>query len=404
MKKRVFLPIITITVIALVVAGFTGQKKPVSTPENSLEKRIAALESEIENLKAQLSDGQPADKKSSAFKGEQKPFLGPRTWTEGTQGWEEDGANIWTSAGTTPVYNVGIGTAAPAYKLDVKYNASIFGYIGGSNNAVYGETNTSTGDGAGVYGVGTHDNSVTSAKGLRGIATVAPNVYASLPLSSVAGSGGPGGWFWGNNKSTGSWWSAPGAGAVCWGQYGVVGITNDIGYGGVFGQATEDGSAGVWGMSDYAEAYLAYFDGLTDYGLLVVSGSKSCAMATSKGNKALFSIESPEVLFVDYGSGKLNNGKAYIPLDPTFLEVVTIDATQPYRVVVTPTDACNGLYVIKKESSFEVVEIADGTSNVTFDYQVIAHRKGYENKRFPEVKLPKRHRAKSTATNNELRY
>ena len=597
MKGKVIIALVALLVISFLVVGLTPKDKKTST-DGFLEERIKALENEIAELKVLLKQDPGGDLKKDVVQDEPKAPLGPRAWTEGARGWDENGVNIWTSVAPLPIYRVGIGTIAPFCELDVNgsiavsggiydgasfgtddyvlvadgagavawepspagvagdyiwnqfaaaqnpgdfwingtgragvttgkygelnhasygvygqynasnygqlgrngygvygcgstygvygyynatnygqlgrsgygvygrgstygvygygvygvrgygttygvwgyynasnyghvgrngygvygrgstygvygygstygvygyYSATIFGYIGNSANGVFGVSNSSTGEAAGVYGQGTHDNSVTSAKGIRATATTAPNVYVSIGISSVAGADGPAGWFWGNNKSSGSWWAAPGAGVVGWGRYGLVGITNDIGYGGVFGQATEDGSAGVWGMSDFAEAYLAYYDGITDYGLLVVSGAKSCAMPTSKGHKALFSIESPEVLFVDYGSGKLSNGRASVVLEDTFLEVVAIDASHPYRVVVTPTDACNGVYVIKRDDGFEVVEMGDATSNATFDYQIIAHRKGYEDKRFPEVRLMERDQMVTTATSEAIR-
>ena len=45
-------------------------------------------------------------------------------WVEPTRGWDENGTNLWTAILT---YNVGIGTNAPAYKLDVTGNSRIQG-------------------------------------------------------------------------------------------------------------------------------------------------------------------------------------------------------------------------------------------------------------------------------------
>jgi hypothetical protein len=36
-------------------------------------------------------------------------------------------------------------------------------------------------------------------------------------------------------------------------------------------------------------------------------------------------------------------------------------------------------------TGFEVRELHHGTSNVTFDYRIIARRRGYETKRLPDV-------------------
>ena len=40
-------------------------------------------------------------------------------WIEGTRGWSENGTYLWTAVSPLPNYNVGIGTNAPSYKLDV---------------------------------------------------------------------------------------------------------------------------------------------------------------------------------------------------------------------------------------------------------------------------------------------
>jgi len=40
-------------------------------------------------------------------------------WIEGTRGWSENGTYLWTAVSPLPNYNVGIGTNAPQYKLDV---------------------------------------------------------------------------------------------------------------------------------------------------------------------------------------------------------------------------------------------------------------------------------------------
>ena len=51
------------------------------------------------------------------------------------------------------------------------------------------------------------------------------------------------------------------------------------------------------------------------------------------------------------------------------------------KVIITLTDECNGVYVKKGKTGFDVIELNNGKSNATFDYVVYAKRKGYENKR-----------------------
>ncbi len=299
-------------------------------------------------------------------------------WVEPSRGWDENGTYLWTAVSPLPNYNVGIGTATPGYKLDVVNTTG--------NGAIYGNYSGSYGYGAGVIGHGTHDNTITSSKGIIGQVTMPYNPYVGL---AVCGYGNAdeaiAGWFWGDNiqQATGYFWS--GSGIIAVGEdAGVIGNSNYI-YGSAFaGYVNGSGSDVLWGYNGYSATYveLATYDAYAIYS----NGVKSTCMPTSKGNVTLFCTESPEVLFVDYGSGRLKEGRAYVEIDPVFLETVKIDRNHPYRVIVTPTDECNGVYVVKKDKGFEVIELNGGKSNATFDYQIIAYRKGWEDKRFPERK------------------
>jgi len=62
--------------------------------------------------------------------------------------------------------------------------------------------------------------------------------------------------------------------------------------------------------------------------------------------------------------------------------LATINTEVPYHVFVTPLGDCNGLYVTNKTTdSFEVHELGGGTSDVAFDYRIVALRKDYEEVR-----------------------
>jgi hypothetical protein len=99
---------------------------------------------------------------------------------------------------------------------------------------------------------------------------------------------------------------------------------------------------------------------------------------------ALYSVQSPENWFEDFGSGTLSNGAAMIALDPEFAQTVSLAAG--YHVFITPNGDCKGLYVSNKTaSSFEVRESGAGTSAVTFDYRIVAKRTGYENVRLANL-------------------
>lgn len=96
---------------------------------------------------------------------------------------------------------------------------------------------------------------------------------------------------------------------------------------------------------------------------------------------AMQAMESPEAWFEDFGSGQLTAGEATISLDKTFLETVSV--AEGYHVFLTPTGESQGLYVTQKTpTTFVVKESSGGKSSVSFDYRIVAHRKGYEKDRF----------------------
>ena len=66
----------------------------------------------------------------------------------------------------------------------------------------------------------------------------------------------------------------------------------------------------------------------------------------------------------------------------------TISSKADYKVFLTPSGECEGLYVANRTAnSFEVRELHQGTSNVQFDYRIVANRKGLESTRMPELSL-----------------
>lgn len=119
-------------------------------------------------------------------------------------------------------------------------------------------------------------------------------------------------------------------------------------------------------------------------GSLVCSGSKSAAVPVDNGQRqvALYAVEAPQNWFEDFGSGKLTNGTAAITLDPLFAQTVN---TTDYHVFLTPRADCEGLYVGNAtDTGFEVHELHSGRSNASFDYRIVALRRGYENVRLED--------------------
>ena len=108
--------------------------------------------------------------------------------------------------------------------------------------------------------------------------------------------------------------------------------------------------------------------------------------AGTKHRVGTYGVQSPENWIEDFGSGSLFGGVATINLEPTFAK--TVSGKADYHVFLTPAGDCEGLYVAgRSATSFEVRELKRGTSNVLFDYRIVAHRKGLETARLPELNI-----------------
>ena len=150
----------------------------------------------------------------------------------------------------------------------------------------------------------------------------------------------------------------------------------------VFGR-NESSSAGATGgefQNPKGTAKIAHWDGAKFYAILS-TGVKSTVMPTSNGHRVLICPESPEAWFEDFGEGQLINGRAHIELDPLFLETVTINNQYPMKVFVQLNEDCNGVFVKRGDTGFDVIELQKGQSNAHFTYRVVAKRKGFEDKR-----------------------
>lgn len=113
-------------------------------------------------------------------------------------------------------------------------------------------------------------------------------------------------------------------------------------------------------------------------GLQVVGGSKNAVVGTSSGARALYTEESSEVWFTDYGFGRLAGPRMRVPLDPVFVE--TIARGEAYHVFVQAYGASE-LYVANRTpQGFDVV-LREGDPRTEFSYRIVAKRRGFEGKR-----------------------
>jgi hypothetical protein len=191
------------------------------------------------------------------------------------------------------------------------------------------------------------------------------------------------------------------------GVWGDTGGPNNENYAGVLGTANENVAG--WFVNDSsgsetlfvennaassASANIILTDGANFGGrcMIDVSGTITCngkvvnVVGVDGGARrvALYSMQSPENWFEDFGSGALSNGAATVTLDPTFAQTVNTGAE--YHIFLTPNGDSKGLYVSQKTAnSFEVREQGSGTSSVAFDYRIVARRMGYENLRLEDL-------------------
>jgi len=255
--------------------------------------------------------------------------------------------------------------------------------VDGSSSSAYGVSGTSYGDG----------NSGSSFDGVSGL--------TNTPLPGNAGVFGDA------YTTSGSYSTMGGFGFVA----GVWGDTSDVNDGtsnqtvGIIGTADSFPAAFFVNNSESAATIEAVNNSIGGTGLFKVftattlkgtcgigDGDLSCTgqvkslVSAGGGTRTVetYATQSAESWMEDYGTGVMRMGVAVVKIDPAFAE--TISATPDYHVFITPNGDAEALYVINKTgSSFEVRESKGGTSSMTFDYKIVAKRRGYENQRLVDV-------------------
>ncbi len=139
-------------------------------------------------------------------------------------------------------------------------------------------------------------------------------------------------------------------------------------------------------------------------GSFIANGTKSAVVETrSFGKRQLYTVESPENWFEDFGKARLGNGRATVKLDPVFTE--TVNTENDYHVFLTPKGDCTGLYVANQSaSSFEVRELQGGKSAIEFDYRIVAKRKDHEQARLAVFEDPKPQTQPARLSDPSLRH
>jgi len=170
-------------------------------------------------------------------------------------------------------------------------------------------------------------------------------------------------------------------------------------YGGYFQGGVNNPAWSYVGMK-YDHNNNATATGGTDYKILGIGLVSTVVKDQNSTGRIMFAPEAPEVLFQDYGIGKLSNGSTTITIDEIFTKNIKVDQKHPLKVFIQLEGDCNGVYVTNKsDKGFTVKELAGGNSNTSFSWQIIATRANtigkdgevsshHENLRFPYAPKP----------------
>ena len=190
-------------------------------------------------------------------------------------------------------------------------------------------------------------------------------------------------------------YAGPGPGA---GGFAIYGLSAK-GHGLVGATASAGGAAVVGASNGVAAAYAGAFYGpvIVSGDLTVVGGAKSAAVPHPDGTyRRLYCLESPQSWFEDFGTGRLECGRAQVAIDADFAAVVDIAAG--YHVFLTGYDSDAVLRVRQRTPQGFQVE-ADATLatlmgrkstelNDTFSWRIVARRKDIAGERFAPVTVP----------------
>jgi len=274
----------------------------------------------------------------------------------------------YTAGGYPAVYGYSTGSGFGCYGYCSQYSqmgilAPYYSSVGNYPLGIYGSSQYT-----GVYGYST-------SYYLTGILACAYPIQAGVYGMSTSSSSGYGVY--------GYSYYMPAVTGYC-AYYGNYGSLGDYSYGaGVYGYSSSSYGGGYFYNTSGYYARVAY-SSYKIYG----SGSVSTYIIDDNDmERTLHCPEAPGVMFEDYGSARLTNGRCVVNIDPLLLKGITVSDQYPLRVYVTPTNGeAIALGVTKGSTSFEVV--GPNGSNATFDWRIVANRKDYEHMRFEAHERP----------------
>jgi hypothetical protein len=315
----------------------------------------------------------------------------------------------------TDAGNVGIGTAAPAYALDVNGSGNFSGAVNFAQPATF-TSGAFSGSNAGTIVSVVQGNSSGTALGASNTANGSSGSLGTAVSGSPTGVYGTSSWsgVYGAGTSYGLIGKSTGNGVYgSGGSYGVYGFGSGSGLGvygageiGVHG-ATTDNSSGtgvegsifgtssfayaVWGFNGGSSGYAGYFNGDVNVNGTLTSGVKDFLIdhPLAPADKYFYhsSVESSEMMNIYTGNVVLDaSGKGSVEL-PEWFEAENAD----FRYQLTPVGGpAPGLYIAQEITNHHF-EIAGGMSSLKVSWQVTGVRQDAYAKAHPlqvEVEKP----------------
>lgn len=325
--------------------------------------------------------------------------LGATTGTAGVSG-TDTATRTTKNAGVLGTSNLGAGVSGMSTANNGVDGTSVydFGIFGtGAEGGVFGQVTGVNSGGFTQGGVeGVDDTSTNANAALLGVSTNGLGaVVESFNNAALFASGTVGGEFDGSQAGIEVGTNGTGV-LVLTGGYGVA--VNDLGGDTAVPLFTTSGVAG----DPLVDAYEAFDSNgtllakITDTGDISILGqiftsggcSSGCITQNHRTRRVVsYAPTEAEPTREDTGIAQLVDGKAYVRLDPAFVNV--IDTNRSYAVLITPEGDSRGLYVTSKsKDGFEVREDMGGTSTIAFDYRIVAKPYGIGSPRLPMVTLP----------------
>lgn len=247
------------------------------------------------------------------------------------------------------------------------------GILGSPNNGAYGYSYNGTGvSGRSNFGTAVDGYSdINSCEGMLGLTYYGAYGFSNVNAGVFGNSMSANGVYGHSNRGTAiQAYSDSGTALYAYTPYGGVGIVAQSGG----NQDALECFGGFYMSSGRFEAHPT---------TTTWTATKPATVKLTNGRMVkLFTEESAEVYFTDYGEANMTGGRVHIELDPTFLQTVTVDGIHPMRVFVQLEGDCKGVYVTNKtKTGFDVSELQNGSSDAPFSYRVVCKRKFYEDER-----------------------